>query len=112
MENKYGEPWRIRKESIQDNQLNGVALRASLYPSSTPQLKRAVNCVNLLAGIPDEELPNVLKAYVEVKVMNAFEREEGEIVEHSDLIIARAHGNVTKYPELTLLDNLKNVSAK
>jgi hypothetical protein len=73
---------------------------------------RMVNCVNLLAGIPDEELPNVLKAYVEVKLMNAFEREEGEIVEHSDLIIARGHGNIAKYPALALLENLKHVGEK
>ena len=62
MVNQYGEPWKKAGiEGISDHiGMMHTTHDAFLHADAR---NRAVNCVNLLAGIPDEELPNVLKAY-------------------------------------------------
>lgn len=97
MANEYGEPWM---------ETDGAVVSSDKQLSQVDQMKRAVNCVNLLAGIPDEELPNVLKCWITLHPNNTGETLDKWLrgcIDNRDGIYEQ---------KLALLDNLKNVSGK
>lgn len=110
MENKHGEPWtEITAEdygSIIYFSNNGKTVD---YLDSQSE-RRVINCVNLLAGIPDEELPNVLKAYVALMIDN--NEKSGTIDATLQEVSTGEYFPLTKKDKeiLSILDNLKNLS--
>lgn len=97
---EYGEPWNEATFMIEE-------IGEHIYGEFIEKCEgRAIRCVNLLAGIPDEDLPNVLKAYVSYHTKD----EEATVMGRDFNIEYKKHnGGVDKWPELALLGNLKEL---
>lgn len=123
MESKYGEPWNKDNGLVGHKYDNGSSEDFAtvsidhpkgrwgviLVKSCRPDIAERIALLGtVFAGIPDEELPNVLKAYVGCSCDGAI----------SDVSISSFVDACKNNPAfagdhyISLLDNLKNVSAK
>ena len=102
---KYGEPWKSKEThaiGFWIEQCIGDIHEEVVMP-------RIANCVNLLAGIENEELPNVLKAYVTYMSLapNDLERDIHFMQSGDDP--RTEEKALEEFPLLALLDNLKHL---